>query len=237
MPLCRRFRVSLRNTAPLHEQQHLDTFPLFSFPFTHPSKQPSFHIAIMLLSSLLSVSVLGVAAQAFMVPEIAELPDTHNSNNVVPAIIDHNNQVIKLDCSNCLYAVKSDDRNRVHEWTADVASDLEMKFEADGKVLKFNGVPFYPTTNPTMPPLLSVSQNKKDGEVSTMEGYHGTLRMSYSVEYSTKKFTGHTLVTLLMTVMGIDGQMVKVDNIEIKVVRSDDDTVSPQPLPLFPVRS
>lgn len=171
-----------------------------------------------------------------MVPEMAEVPDTHNSNNVVPAIIDHNTQVINLDCSTCPYALNSD-RNGVHEWTADIASDLEMKFEADGKVLKFNGVPFYPTSNPRLPPLLSVSQKKKDGEVSTMEGYHGELRMSYSVEYSTKKFEDHTLVTLLMTIMGLDGQMVKVDNVEIKAIRSDDDTVSPQPLPLFPVRS
>ena len=192
----------------------------------------------MLLPSLLSVTALGVAAQAFLVPEIEidSSPDAHNSNNVVPAIIDHNTQVINLDCSTCPYALNSD-RNGVHEWTADVASDLEMKFEADGKVLKFNGVPFYPKSNPGLPPLLSVSQKKKDGEVSTMEGYHGQLRMSYSVEYSAKKFEDHTLVTLLMTVMGLDGQMVKVDNIEIKAIKSDDDTVSPQPLPLFPVRS
>ena len=190
----------------------------------------------MLLSSLLSVSVLGVAAQAFVVPEIAESPDAHTSNNVVPTIVQFENQVIKLDCSTCPYALNSD-RNGVHEWTADVASDLEMKFESDGKVLKFNGVPFYPKSNPTLPPLLSVSQKKKDGEVSTMEGYHGQLRMSYSVEYSAKKFEDHTLVTLLMTIMGLDGQMVKVDNVEIKAIKGDDDIVSPQALPLFPIRS
>ena len=171
-----------------------------------------------------------------MVPEIAELPDAHTSNRVVPTIVQFENQVINLDCSTCPYALNSD-RNGVHEWTADVASDLEMKFESDGKVLKFNGVPFYPTSNPTLPPLLSVSQKKKDGEVSTMEGYHGQLRMSYSVEYSTKKIKDHTLVTLLMTIMGLDGQMVKVDNVEIKAIKGDDDIVSPQALPLFPIRS
>jgi len=168
-----------------------------------------------------------------MVPEVAELPDTHNSNNVVPAIIDHNTQVINLDCSSCLYAVKSDS-NKVHEWTPGIASDLEMKFEADGKVLKFNGVPFYPKTDPTMPPLLSVSQKKKDGEVSTMEGYDGQLRMSYSVEYSTKQFKDHTLVTLLMTVMGIDGQMIKVDNVQIKVIKGRDGTLSLFSITLIP---
>ena len=187
----------------------------------------------MLLPSLLSVSALGVAAQAFLLPEIASLPDTHNSNNVVPAIVDHNTQVINVDCSTCPYALNSD-RNGVHEWTADVASDLEMKFETDGKVLKLNGVQFYPKPSPTLPPLLSVSQKKKEGEVSTMEGYHGQLGMSWSIEFAAKKFEDHTLVRLLMTIMGLDGQMIKVDDIEIKVIKSDDGTVSPQPLPSPP---
>lgn len=189
----------------------------------------------MLLPSLLPVSALGVAAQAFLLPEIANLPDTHNSNNVVPAIVDHNTQVINVDCSTCPYALNSD-RDGVHEWTADVASDLEMKFETDGKVLKLNGVPFYPNPNPNLPPLLSVSQKKKDGEISTMEGYHGQLRMSYSVEFAAKKFEDHTLVRLLLTVMGLDGQMVRVDDIEIKAIKSEDGTVSSQPLPPFPIR-
>ena len=190
----------------------------------------------MLLPSLLSVSALGVAAQAFLLPEIANLPDTHNSNNVVPAIVDHNTQVINVDCSTCPYALNSD-RDGVHEWTADVASDLEMKFETDGKVLKLNGVPFYPNPNPNLPPLLSVSQKKKDGEISTMEGYHGQLRMSYSVEFAAKKFEDHTLVRLLLTVMGLDGQMVRVDDIEIKAIKSEDGTVNSQPLPPFAIRS
>lgn len=187
----------------------------------------------MLLPSLLSVSAFGVAAQAFLLPETASLPDTHNSNNVVPAIVDHNTQVINVDCSTCPYALNSD-RNGVHEWTADVASDLEMKFEIDGKAIKLNGVPFYPNTNPSLPPLLSVSQKKKDGEVSTMEGYQGQLRMSYSVEFAAKKFKGHTLVRLLMTIMGLDGQMVKVDDIEIKAIESDDGTLSLHSITLIP---
>lgn len=184
----------------------------------------------MLLPSLLSVSALGVAAQAFLLPEIANLPDTHNSNNVLPAIVDHNTQVINVDCSTCPYALNSD-RNGVHEWTADVASDLEMKFEADGKVIKLDGVRLYPNPPPLPPPFFSVTQKKKDGEVSTMEGYHGQLRISYSVEFAAKKFEDHTLITLLMTIMGLDGQMIKVDDIEIKAIVGDDGNVS---LQLFP---
>ena len=184
----------------------------------------------MLLPSLLSAGIFGAVTQAFLVPEGANLPDAHGSNNVVPATLDHNKQVINLDCSTCPYALNSD-RNGVHEWTADVASDLEMKFESDGKTLKFNGVPFYPISKPTLPPTLFVSQSKKDDEVSTMEGYNGNLRLSYSMEYDEKKFEENSLVTVVMTVMGLDGQMIKVDDVEIKAIKQADGTVSS---PLFP---
>ena len=166
-----------------------------------------------------------MAAQAFLLPETVNLPPTHGSNNVLPTTVDQSTQVISLDCSTCPYALSSD-RNGVHEWTANVASDLEMKVESDGKTLKFNGVPFYPISNPTLPPVLFVSQSKKDGEVSTMEGYHGDLRLSYSMEYDEKKFEENSLVTVLMTVMGLDGQMIKVDDVEIKAIKQADGTVS-----------
>ena len=180
----------------------------------------------MLLPSLISAGILGVATQAFLLPENVNLPPAHGSNNVLPSTIDQAGQVIKLDCSTCPYALNSE-RNGVHEWTADVASDLAMKIENDGKSLMCNDVPFYPITNPTLPPILSVSQIKRDGDVSTMEGYHGDLRLSYSMEYDEKKFEDNSLVTVLMTVMGLDGRMVKVDDVEIKVIKKADGTVSP----------
>lgn len=178
----------------------------------------------MLLPSLISAGILGVATQAFLLPENVNLPPAHGSNNVLPTTIDQAGQVIRLDCSTCPYALNSE-RNGVHEWTADVASDLEMKIETDGKSLMFNDVPFYPMTNPTLPPVLSVSQIKRDGDVSIMEGYHGDLRLSYSMEYDEKKFGDNSLVTVLMTVMGLDGQMVKVDDVEIKVIKKADGTL------------
>lgn len=175
----------------------------------------------MYLSSLLTAGALGVAAQAFL-PEINTIP---NADNVVPTTLDHNSQIVNLDCSTCPYAL-STTRNGGHEWTADVESELEMKFDSDGKTLKFNGVPFYPISNPTLPPTLFVAQKKKDGQVSNMEGFEGNLRLSYSLEYDEKKFEDNSLVTVVMTIMGLDGQMIRVDNVEIKTIKSADGSVS-----------
>jgi len=177
----------------------------------------------MFLRSLLTAGALGVAAQAFLIPEINSIPI---ADDVVPTNLDHNSQSLNLDCATCPYALNTN-RNGGHEWTADVESDLEMRFESDGKTLKFNGVPFYPIFNPTLPPTLFVSQKKKDGEVSTMEGYNGNLRLSYSMEYNEKKFEENSLLTVVMTIMGLDGQMVRVDNVEIKAIKSADGAVSP----------
>ena len=104
-----------------------------------------------------------------------------------------------------------------------------MKFETEGKALKFNGVPFYPISNLPLSPTLYVSQSKKDGQSSNMEGYDGNLRLSYSMEYDEKKFEDNSLVTILMTVMGLDGQMIKVDNIEVTAIKEQDATVSLHP--------
>ena len=105
-------------------------------------------------------------------------------------------------------------------------SELEMIFESDGQTLKFNGVPFYPVTNPTLPPTLFVSQKRIDDQDTQLKGYEGNLRLSYSLEYEEKKFEEHTLITVMMTIMGLDGQMIRVDNVEIKAVKALDGSVS-----------
>lgn len=173
----------------------------------------------MILNSLLSAGAFSLAAQAFLVvPEINSLPEIESK---VPATIDTNSQTVNLDCASCPFALDSL-RNGAHEWTADVASDLEMKIVSAGNTLTFNDVPFFPLQNPTLPPTLFVSQKKKDGQASTMNGFEGNLRLSYSVEYNEKHFEDNSLVTILMTIMGLDGQMIKVDNIEIKAIREAD---------------
>lgn len=177
----------------------------------------------MLLSTTLLFAPLSLA---ILIPEFDR--ESQPTSDFLPTFIDNNSQTINLDCSTCPFALSSL-RDGAHEWTDDVESELEMKFETEGKALKFNGVSFFPMSNPTLPPTLYVSQSKKDGQSSNMEGYDGNLRLSYSMEYDEKKFEDNSVVTVLMTVMGLDGQMIKVDNIEITALKQQDGTVRPQP--------
>lgn len=173
----------------------------------------------MLLSTIL---LFATSSLALLIPEINN--EDQAKSDFLPAFINTNSRTVKLDCSNCPFALKTQ-RNGAHEWTDDVESELEMKFENEGKVLKLNGVPFYPMSNPVLRPTLYVSQSKKDGQSSNMEGYDGNLRLSYSMEYDEKKFEDKSLVTVLITAMGLDGQMIKVDNVEITAIKEQDGTV------------
>jgi len=176
----------------------------------------------MILSSLLSAGAFGLAAQAFLVvPETNSLPDIEDK---APTTLDTSRQVITLDCSNCPYALNSQ-RHGSHEWTGNVASDLELDFASADNALTLNDVPFYPIQNPGLPPRLTVSQKKKDKEVSTMEGFDGKLGLSYSVEFNEKKFEENSLVTIIMTIMGLDGQMIQVDIVEIMAIKEADGKV------------
>lgn len=53
------------------------------------------------------------------------------------------------------------------------------------------------------------------------------------MEYNEKKFEECSLLTVVMTIMGLDGQMVRVDNVEIKAIKSADGAVSPPNLHSF----
>ena len=172
----------------------------------------------MLLSTLLFAS----SSLAFLIPGEINTNDLPKSE-FLPVSYETNSQTVSLDCSTCPFALKSQ-RDGNHEWTNDVESELEMTFDTDGKAISFNGVPFYPT-NSILPPMLYVSQSKKVGQSSNMEGYDGNLRLSYSLEYDEKRFEDRSLVTMVMTIMGLDGQMVRVDNIKISVVKQEDGTV------------
>lgn len=181
----------------------------------------------MILNSLLSVGALSLTAQAFLVlPEVNSIPKIETSEAKVPTSLNGELQRINIDCSTCPFALNSY-RNGQHEWTSDVKSDLEMVIVSDGETLKFNEVPFYPTPNPPLPPTLFVAQTKKEGEESTMAGYEGPLRVSYSMEHEIRKSTdGNNEVKIIMTLMGLDGQMVKIDDLEMKVVTDAEGKVS-----------
>lgn len=183
------------------------------------------HTAIMLLSTTL---LFATSSLAFLIPAEINTDDLPKAD-FLPASIVTNSQTVNLDCSTCPFALKSQ-RDGAHEWTNDVESELEMTFETDGKALKLNSVPFYPIANPILPPILYVSQSKKDGQSSNMEGYGGNLRVSYSLEFNEKKFEDNSLVTIVMTIMGLDGQMIRVDDIKVTAIKQQDGTVS-----IFPI--
>ncbi|KAL9130630.1 MAG: hypothetical protein Q9217_001244 [Psora testacea] len=174
---------------------------------------------MLLLPSCLSVGALALAASALLIPE--GLEDFSVKGFAHPAVSQQQDgKSITLDCSSCPYALKTE-RNGQHEWIKGVASNLEMDITSDSNTLRFNGVTFYPIqASGPPPPTLQVSQKKKEGGMSANEGYQGDLRLSYSLEYDEKKFEdGNSLVTVLMTVLGLDGEMIKVDNVEIKAIK------------------
>ena len=174
---------------------------------------------------LLSTTLLFASSSlAFLIPGGINTEEQPKAD-FLPASIVTNSRTVNLDCSTCPFALNSQ-RDGTHEWTNDVESELEMKFEADGKALKFNGVPFYPITNPILPPTLYVSQSKKDGQSSNMDGYDGNLRVSYSLEFNEKIFEDKSLVTVVMTIMGLDGQMIHVDDIKVTAIKQQDGIVS-----------
>ena len=173
----------------------------------------------MQLLSCLSVGAFALTANSFLIP--GDLKDFSVKGFAHPDTTQplQEEKIVNLDCSSCPYALNSE-RNGGHEWTNDVASDLEMKIDSDGDTLRLNGVSFYPIQAPGLPPQLHVAQKKKEDETSTMEGYPADLRMSYSLEFEEKKADdGSSLVTVVMTIMGLDGEMVKIDNLEVKAIK------------------
>lgn len=179
----------------------------------------------MQLSYLLSAGASALTASAFLIPgdtEAAVKAFEHPDLVRIQQLQD--SQIVKLDCSTCPFALSSE-RNGLHEWTNDVANNLELTFNTDGRSIKFNGVPFFPITAPGLPPTLKASQIKKENQPS-MEGFHDDLKLSYSLEYHTKDFKdSNSLVTVIMTIMGLDGTMINVDDVEIRAIRDSEGKV------------
>lgn len=106
-----------------------------------------------------------------------------------------------------------------------------MGFTAEDNTLKLNGVPFYPVAMPPLPPAISAKQVRKDGEEDpSFPTDAEPVRLSYSLEFekerATKEPQDPVLVKALMTVMGLEGQMVRIDNIVIKALKTSKGEVS-----------
>lgn len=200
-------------------------------------------ITTMLAKQLLSASALALTANALLVPTgILEKVDSEfnafddsfmeiskNFNGV--EIVKTNSKTVHLDCSSCPFALKSE-RNGQHEWISDTKSDLEMTFATEDGKLTLNGVPFYPISN-TLPPILAVKQIHKGSRAS--EGHHkayeGELIMSYGLEIENKRSTEENadVVSIIISIMGLEDQMIKVDDIKIKLVETKDKVSIPIP--------
>ena len=167
-----------------------------------------------------TLGALAVTANAFLVPlDSKDLPVTDLTVNPGP-------EVVKIDCATCPYALKSE-QNGQREWSHDVASDLEMKVQVVDNAVTFNGVALYPVTSPGLPPVLTVSQHAKDGVETSVEAADEDLRLSYSIELEQKPFEdGNSLITIIISPMALDGQMIRVDDMDIKAIKDTAGTVS-----------
>lgn len=185
----------------------------------------------MILPTLLSAGALAAAAHAFLLPlEVVETVEV--SKQLSPFV--GQSQEIDLDCSSCPFALDST-RHGLHEWTTEQKSDLKLKFATGGNQLRLNGVPFYPISFPELPPVLSAKQvAKKDADgMSTTVGdaYHGDLKLSYSLEMNDIKHFANPdeqeadVVTVVLSIMGLDDKMVQVDDIHIKLLKEANSAV------------
>ena len=168
----------------------------------------------MLLHSLLSIGALAVSANGLLVPYQFEDKQPHDLSLQQAA------QKVVLDCSDCPFALKTE-RNGQREWKNQVPSDLEMELNVKDNALQFNGVPIIPVNNPGLPPTLTVTQKAKEGGVDSKEVDDVTdLTISYSLEMIKKPFQdGNTLLTLTISILALDNEMVRVDDIEVKLIK------------------
>ncbi|KAL8843332.1 MAG: hypothetical protein Q9170_000190 [Blastenia crenularia] len=181
----------------------------------------------MLVPTLVSAG-FALTANAFLLPpEVVEAANKVEAtkNNIVPALINPRVRNVNLDCSGCPFALSSQ-RNGLHEWTNSVNSDLELKFIAEDDKLKLNGVPFYPISPPFAPAPLTTKQIEKgeDGSAFSQQGYHGELRLSYSLEVGDRKKNlpapgqDATATEMTLSILGLDNEVVHVNDIKIKAL-------------------
>ena len=178
----------------------------------------------MHITNFLSTATLALTANAFLIPlEIVDDLEATKAANIVPSIVDHNTQTLSLDCSTCPFALASE-RHGAREWTNDVKSDLEMEFAADNKHLTMNGKTLYPVTINDLPGELSALQVEK-GAGASKDNLN--LKLSYTLEIpQPQKVEDAELVTVIMNILALDGQMVKVDNVEVQALKEADGSVS-----------
>ena len=211
----------------------LPTCPLTSHHLV--TSQPSEIIQIlakMILSSVLASSLLAYTANAFLLPlEIADKVEQSQAPNGAPSIFNHNSQTVKIDCSSCPFALASS-RNGQHEWKSGVKNDLILDLSAKDDELLLNGHHIYPLNTKAIPTPIKVKQVKQADESSENSPLDGDLSLSYSVALSPERqYTGpgqneFGLVDLTLTLLGVDGQMINVEDVNVKLIKGAEGRVS-----------
>lgn len=183
-----------------------------------------------MLPTFLSVGTLALTAHAFLLPlEVVQTAEV--SESLAPFV--RQSQEIDLDCSTCPFALESRTHDGIHEWTHSQKSDLKLKFSTAGNQVSLNGVPFYPAAATELPPALTVKQVAKkveDGVANT--AYSGDLSLSYSLAISEIKHFANPdeeeadLVSVVISILGLDGEMVQVDDIQMRLLKEANSAVS-----------
>lgn len=167
----------------------------------------------MFLPSLISAGALALSVDAFLVP--------FGSNNVQAddfSIYEGPHEV-SVDCVSCPFGLPSSQDGQV-EWKQGVPSDLDMLFNVEKNLVTFNGVAVYPLPNPSLVPLLTVTQRPKNGIEGANEEVPHDLKLSYSLEVIPRPAQdGNTLLTLTLGPMALENEMIRVDDVEVQIIR------------------
>ena len=196
----------------------------------------------MLLPNLLTATAFALTAQAFLIP--AEVADkaiaakavidekVHELKDDVVAWATSSKQTVKVDCPGCPYAISSMRGGR-HEWTNGINNDLIMEFSTEGTGLSINGAPVLDANLKHVIAPLKVKQVKKeseakeDGDKKEWKAFEGDLGMSYGLSINkVAQAKDGELLMIELQVLGLDGQMVNPDTVDLGLIRKPDGEVS-----------
>ena len=196
----------------------------------------------MLLPKLLTTTAFALTAQAFLVP--AEIADkaiaakavinekVHDLKDDVVAWATSSKQTVKVNCPGCPYAINSMRGGR-HEWTNGINNDLIMEFSTEGKGLSINGAPVLDANLKHVIAPLKVKQVKKeseakeDGDKKEWTAFEGDLGMSYGLSINkVAQAKDGELFMIELQVLGLDGQMVNPDTVDLSLIRKPEGEVS-----------
>lgn len=186
----------------------------------------------MILPSVLSTALLACTAQAFLVPtEIADKVEFSKAPNGAPSIFNHNSQSIEVDCSNCPFALRSE-RHGHHEWIKGIKNNLVLQISAQNDELLLNGQHIYPVNPRALPSPVYVKQKKHAEDESKVTPFEGELKLSYSLSFGPEKpwvepgLKDLSLVEITLTLLGLDNEMIVVDDLDLKVIKTGGSKVS-----------